>query len=259
MADSRISELPQAAAVFSEDEFIVNNDPAGAAETKKVTLQQMLAGPRRTFSMSGFTFSILASDRTVVQIADPVLTGFVTLPAANTVPLSSRITLMDESGAVGPTAFMAVVPVVGDEINSATVDIMNKAHAYRVYESNGINKWTVMGASEDFFAGLLARVAALETTVAQLVDDMLDHEHPGLYDDIGTATFAVSNHAGLSNPHLGSAAAVHTHPFTEITGVAVDGQLPAIITRDTELLTVAGGIMTTHEAAADPHPQYVQE
>jgi hypothetical protein len=93
--------------------------------------------------VSGASYTILASDRTVAIIA---LTGpcSLTLPAASAFPQGALLTVVDESGACS-----AAKPITIARAGSATINGLASAaivtpYGYLAFQSNGSGRWTVV-------------------------------------------------------------------------------------------------------------------
>lgn len=107
---------------------------------------------RTTFSNADYT--VLDTDRYVVQIGTMSADRTVTLPAANSVPHGTNITIADESGTVGKfdaaDNMLNIAPNGADTIknaafpNTLTSDIITNPYGSRTYVSDGTSSWVTI-------------------------------------------------------------------------------------------------------------------
>jgi len=71
----------------------------------------------------------------------------VTLPAASSYPVGKRLMVVDESGACSSTFTIGILRAGSDTINGGTNAAITAAYGYLALESDGVSKWTIVGAS----------------------------------------------------------------------------------------------------------------
>jgi hypothetical protein len=100
-------------------------------------------------AVSDAVYTVLTTDRLVAYTA---LTGAraVSLPTAASFPAGQQLTIIDESGACSLTNALNVNPNGTDTINGLSTAILSTAYARLALESNGANRWIVIGRSVNF-------------------------------------------------------------------------------------------------------------
>ncbi|WP_158812536.1 hypothetical protein [Methylocapsa sp. S129] len=104
-------------------------------------LSEVVTNTRRAVADAATT--IVAGDRLVAYIS-LTASRVVTLCAASAFPTGAVLTIVDESGACSATDTITVMASGTDMINGAVSYVLQSAHAYVAFESNGSGKWTVV-------------------------------------------------------------------------------------------------------------------
>ena len=102
------------------------------------------AAPRRT-PINDISYSAVTFDRTIAYTAISAGRNVI-LPPVTTFPAGIPLMIIDESGNCNTTNTITVTPNAGDStVNGSASFILSSPYAFTVLESNGANKWTILG------------------------------------------------------------------------------------------------------------------
>ena len=117
------------------------NDGATAGGFPAAKLSEVITNTR--IAVSDAAYTALTTDRLIAYTAITAA-RVVSLPAASTYPTGTRLTIVDESGAVSATDTITVAANGTDTINGGASALLSAAYGYVAIESNGVNKWTII-------------------------------------------------------------------------------------------------------------------
>jgi hypothetical protein len=123
-------------------------------------------------------YVILNTDRYVALTATFTAPRVWSLPAANTVPAGTRMSITDEVGGISSTNTLTIGVTGADTVNGASTFILNAPRAGMVFRSDGTSKWSAAFITTSQLAdGILAANAA---GLAKMADGYLAASSAGL-------------------------------------------------------------------------------